>query len=54
VGALISIIFAIASHVKCLASSDAIEREKQLLPEMLEDISEELKSVPPPSRHYHY
>jgi hypothetical protein len=46
VDALIPIIFAVAGHAKCLVSSDAIEREKHRLPEMLDDIAEELKPMP--------
>jgi hypothetical protein len=41
------IIFIVAGHAKCFVSSDAIEKEKQRLPEMLDDIAEELKPMPP-------
>jgi hypothetical protein len=40
VDALIRIIFAVASHPKYFISSNAIGREKQRLPEMLEDVVE--------------
>jgi hypothetical protein len=46
VDALIPIIFAVVGHAKCLVSSDAIEREKHRLPEMLDDIAEELEPMP--------
>jgi hypothetical protein len=43
VDTLVPIAFAVAGHAKYLVSPDTFEREKQRLPEMLDDIAEELK-----------